>query len=313
MMHVEHSTNFKRSILDILNARTLSSIVICSILSSTYYQFLTLSNQFLTTRFGQTEIEAKNLVTIFIIETIITTPIFGSLVTKIGQKPLFLLISSILAASSFITMFFLPEEKSNLIHIPIFLLSQFFALFNTVIWPTMMISVPSRSVGICLGIGTLMESSLMSILPVIFGFVLEDKTIKSFQSALLAFSGITILGVFLCYWLWKFDRRNDKLLLRRENDPVVQRLRREMAIQSDKSSGDSETETRSGEDSGSSDGEINEVVEDRLSKDGVFFKKRERTLSGEGNGVLKGNLIEKLEEKAEGIVGQLDISVIAEN
>lgn len=313
-------------------------MLICALLSSTYYQFLTLSNQLLVNRFNHTETEAKNVVTIYIFESIITTPIFGSIIDRVGRKPLFLVISSLLAAGSFFALFFFPYKKTLWIHLPIFGFSQFFALFNTTIWPTMMVSVPSRSVAICLGIGTLLESSLMSLLPIFYGFILQDGTIESYQLALVGFCAITVFSFVICVFLYKYDDKNGKLLARLEDDPMVEKLRRRMAKKGDllkKVIGEGEEGEEEEDEEGDEEGEEEEssdeistvstmsgISMDRfqasLRKFSNKLKKNARNrqrLASEGiEPEDKGaNLNEKLEEKVDQIVEELDFSVIHEN
>lgn len=320
----------KQSLIDIMNLRSLASMLICAILSSMYYQFLTLSNQLLIVRFGQSESEAKNKVTIFLMEIIISTPILGLIVDKVGRKPMFLMISSFLTVISFFTLFFFPEEKSELIHFPLFLLSQYFSIFNTVIWPTMMISVPSRSVGICLGIGALLESSLMSIMPIIFGFILSDNSVENYQLAITAFCAIAVFSLFLCTVLWRYDQKNGRLLSRLEDDKEVEKLRRKMTKKNDQFFKDKRTEQESKKDSEDSSSsskkspildifqEKPKQIERKVSfSEEKSGKKRNRFFSegkiNDFSKLIKDDAIfEKLEEKVDKINEDLDVSVIEE-
>lgn len=300
-------------------------MLICCLMSATYYQFLTLANQILIHRFDQTEEGADKKITIMILESIITTPIFGILVDKYGRKPLFILISSFLSTAAFFAFFFLPVERSELIHIPILLLSQYFSIFNTVIWPVIMISVPSRSVGVSLGISSLIESSLMTILPILFGFILENNTIDNYQLCLIAFCALSLFSFILCIFLLKYDYKNGKLLTRLEDDPYVERLRRRMTkklkieIESDGKS--KQATASSGSDEEEDEEEKSEISGSDLGRKELIFErtnrnlKRKRFLSEkflDGFGEPEG-LNEKLEEKADRLKEELDVSIIEEN
>lgn len=208
------------------NFRAVYCVVLMFVMA-VYYQFLALCVEILEVRFNIDPIKAKNLATVLTIETMITTPLFGIFIQKVGRKPLFTLISMVMLTISIITFLIIPE-KSEFVHIPIFLLSQFLAIFNTALWPMIALCVPSRSVGFAFSLSTLFFSLAMVLAAVVTGFLVKEINFEGFGRVLWFFLGLSLFGLVLSILLYFDDKKHGNLLSLKESDDRVQEMRDDM-------------------------------------------------------------------------------------
>ena len=97
----------------------------------------------------------------------------------------------------------------------------------------MVLSVPSRSIGMSLGFASVIESITMTVLPVFIGEILEYQNYEEFQVVIKLFLGLSILYLVVNFCVMVFDLRNGKLLYLMESDERVDRLRKEIKRRSD--------------------------------------------------------------------------------
>lgn len=193
-----------------------------------YMIFLSLSIEIFEIRYNFSPEKSKNLTTILTLEATLITPLLGILVHKIGKKTLLMIISLVFSTIS-VTLFILLPANTEYIHIPIFLLSQHFAILNTLFWPMLTISVPSRSVGLCLTISSLFYSIGLSGMSLLSGFLVKKIDAFHLQKVFYLLLATSIFGLFMSLMLYFEDWKRGGLLALREDDERVEKMREQMA------------------------------------------------------------------------------------
>lgn len=194
------------------------------IVLSLYYVFFSLSIEILETCYDIDPERAKNLISLMNLETIITTPLFGILVQKIGRKPLFLIMSQILLILS-LTIFIFLKEDSFKIEIAIFLFAQFFCLHNVAMYPMVSLSVPSRSVGLALSIYSLVYSLSYSLISYISGIIVQSYEREDFISVLVLLLLFAVFGLVMSILIYLNDKKRGGLLSLVESDKRIEEMR----------------------------------------------------------------------------------------
>ena len=223
----------KENIWDLIHFRCVLVLACLTLLSSLYNQFIAISTEMLTKRFNLTLITTKNKMTLFVFESVITVPIFAYLMDKKGKKPLYFVISSILALIGFGSLCALPDKPELTIYASLFIISQFYSLGATVAWTMLPLSVPPRTIYVIFGLSSVTNSISNSFLPLLVGEMLVEKTYAQFQTVLYFFVGISILLLIGSVVLMAYDYSSDQLLTLVEKDKRVKQIRRSMALKYD--------------------------------------------------------------------------------
>lgn len=147
----------------------------------------------------------------------VALPLFSLCVVKIGMKGHVLVLASLIASCSFVTFFLLAPAPSFLVEIAMVGVTLFYALYSAVIWSSMALVVPQEATSIALSIATTMQNVLMTLLPMVFGYINQDQTVKSYNTSLVVFVVIGVLCLLVTIYTTVYDMRNGKVLYDSEN------------------------------------------------------------------------------------------------
>lgn len=227
---VYEKLTFIESLKD-LNVRYFYCLGIQLLSGTVYFQFVGLSTELLMNRFKVPLEDTKNMISGMVLLTIITLPIYGFLVNRVGNKPLISIFGGICGVAAFICLYFLPSNPGKLIYIPITLISQFYSLYSTTINPMLSLSLPSRTVSFGLAIAVMGENIGLTVTPLITGWIISNYTISEFNHYLILMGSLCLVKVFLCTSLFIYDLRNGGLLKMKEDDNRVESIRRNMTLE----------------------------------------------------------------------------------
>ena len=218
---------------DILTFRGIGLLLSYSLISAIFYQFVGISTELLIRRYSFSLIEAKNLLTIFSMETAITMPIFGLIFNYYRGRVIWGLVGSVLCVLGFVFFLVLGSKCGVWIHIPLFLISQYASIAFIVISSMMSLGVPSRSVGVLFGFASVVDSTIATLQTVIIGETLKHQNFGEFQTVLKFFLGMSASYLAINIALLIFDLNNGGLLMMLESDARVQQLRDKLAYDSE--------------------------------------------------------------------------------
>lgn len=193
-----------------------------------YYQFINFATDCLTNRYGYSFSEAKNKLSIIPLVSIILMPIFSGMIVKIGKKGFVLLVSFIIYLVNFLLMLSYPEKPGNYIYWVIALISIGYCLFVSTIWPCMTLAAPSKATSVALGFGLNAQNLFLTLMPLVFGKINENRDVKAYNNSLKLLVLIMIASILLNLVVIVVDFRSGKLLHLPENDERVAIIRQEM-------------------------------------------------------------------------------------
>lgn len=195
--------------------------VVFAFLNMSYFQFTNFVTDLLMQRFRYPYLDAKNLVTLIPISTMILIPILSSIVVIVGKKGYALLISAIVATVVYWYMEIMPAESSFSVTICILGVSFFFSLYNSVIWSSITLVVPQQGTSVALGLATTIQNILMTTLPLYFGNINESRTIEAYNRSLFSLRVLAFGGIFASLIVIIVDFRTGKRLHLPENHKEV--------------------------------------------------------------------------------------------
>lgn len=199
--------------------------VIFVIISQLYFQSINFLTPFLQKRFGYPYEEATNMVMLQQIVSAFSIPLLSSVVVVVGYKGFFLIASSLTGLICFLLFYFLPARPNFMVMIAVVMIGLQYSLYCCVIWSSMTLSVPKEATGIALSLVVTFQNILMTILPVVFGYINQDGKIASYQDSILLFIIIALISLVLCSITTVYDIFNGGVLQKSENDKSVLDMR----------------------------------------------------------------------------------------
>ena len=188
--------------------------VIFSLGTNASIMFNTFQTDFFMNRFGYDYKDSTQFYNTFSLASMVMIPLLSLLTTKYGCKGYLFALSSIIGILTFLGFRVLPVEPNPLIHT---ILSLFYAFFSslllTLVWPCMTLSVPSEAATIAFGVATIMQNLLMATLPLVFGAVDKDRTVKAYNTSLYLLAFMCFLNLVLPVWLTVRDLRKERKLI----------------------------------------------------------------------------------------------------
>jgi hypothetical protein len=178
-------------------------------------------------RFKYTYLDAKNLVTLMPIATIIFIPILSSIIVVVGKKGYALIIASLIASGVYQTFEMLPAEPSFHVTLCIIGVAFFYSLYSSVIWSSMTLVVPQQGTNVALGLATTIQNVLMTTLPLYFGHINESRTIGAYNKSMRSLKFLAAGGLLASLIVTIVDFRTGKRLHLPENHKSVLQAKNE--------------------------------------------------------------------------------------
>ena len=197
-------------------------VVLFSILSMCYYQFVNFITDFLMITFGYKYQEAKDLVFMRPIIAALFMPFFSVYTVYYGKKSLILILSSLTSLIGFSIFYYLPDHKSEWVFVGIIFLALMLASYSAAIWSSFTLVVPKEATGLAIAIALAIQNIFLTILPILFGRINEPRTQEAFNYSLVLLIGFSVFSLILSIQIFIYDYYfGDKILHLSENDDIV--------------------------------------------------------------------------------------------
>ena len=184
-----------------------------------------MSTELLIKRYNYTLIEAKNILFILPLMTILFVPLYSSLVTKYGKKSLLMIVSFSLCVAAYLLAYFLPSRPSKLMYAFVFLMGQYRSLYSSCVWSSILQVTPSKLEPLAIGIGLFFTNLMLGVLPIYFGHVVESDNEIGFQKAIGNLLAIAVVCLLNSIAVFLVDQRNGSLLYIGENSKEAKLLK----------------------------------------------------------------------------------------
>ena len=209
--------NFK--LRDITKMGTLFWCVvgIYTLAANSYYQLTFFATNLAVHRFNYSYLQAKNVLSIIQIISAIFMPINSIIILKIGKKSKLILMAVSLLFLSYLNLILTPNSPSPRFEVSIGLITVFYILYQSSIYPCLALSIPREVVSIGFGIASLIQAVPLSSLSYLIGLTLKEETEAEFQRSLYILLGLTFASLLLVLFTISVDNRIGGLLDAPEN------------------------------------------------------------------------------------------------
>lgn len=202
------------------------TVIVYGINSSAYYIFLGISTDLLINKFFLSYKDAKNIIGLIPIASLIGSLLISSFAIKYGKKGILVLVSNITSLLCFLTMLFLPGNPNKII------LSVLIGLFGihsgislVVILSCVVLSCPKQVVPIVTGISVSLMYFGGAVGPVILGYITRARDVRSYNNALLFFIFLNGISSLLSYRSMVLDFKRYKVFHLPESHELVDEIR----------------------------------------------------------------------------------------
>ena len=179
-------------------------------------------------RFGYEYEQAKNVVAISPLVSMCCGPLFAAGLSRLGKKPLFLIIDFILSIGVLMYMRTLDAIPSIAVIGCIAAMGVHYSLFVAIIWPAMTLTIPQSCTAPALGLATTIQNLFIAALAYYFGAVNQPRTRQAYDESLLSDAVVAFVSLLLSIWMLVEDLRTGKILSLPENDKRVGEMRKKM-------------------------------------------------------------------------------------
>lgn len=176
-------------------------------------------------RFGFKYADAKNMISLIQAVQIVALPLFGAVIQKIGYKPWFLVAGSLLSIGSVLGLISAPEEPSWIVYTSYVVFALYFSFYAPAIIPAIGMSLPNGAVSIAYSMGSVLQMGVLSVTPMVVGWLSNSRTPVSYQKCLWFMLGIGLIGLFFALGTILFDCAEQGILSMPENSEDVRQLR----------------------------------------------------------------------------------------
>lgn len=189
--------------------------------SMSFFQFTNFVTDFLMQRFKYDYLDARNLVALIPIIAIFLIPTLSGIIVVIGKKGILLMIAAALASVVYWRLEQLEAAPSTEITVCIVVVGFYYALYNATIWTCITLVVPQQGTNVALGLATTVQNVLMTILPIYFGAVNEDRSVQAYNQSLFSLRVLGIGGFISATVVTIVDFKTGQRLHLPENDKRV--------------------------------------------------------------------------------------------
>ena len=200
--------------------------VVFLFLANCYYQYTNIATEILEHRFGYTFEEANKLTIIPEAAFIVVSPFVSKWVEVKGKKPLWLLVAAVIFLGNYSYMYFMKVEKTLVLYLNFTAIGFGYSITTCALFSSVALSIPKAGVSMGYSILTLIENIGLSLLPLYFGEISEDRSVESYNQCLLTLIILSILATIFCLLLLLYDTKNSNLLTLPENSKKVRKLRK---------------------------------------------------------------------------------------
>ncbi len=201
---------------------------IYSILPNGYFMLSAMLTDLAQVRFGYTYLKASTFVPEVQILTVIAMPIISGVVQKTGKKGIIMFVSSLILVGAHVLLAFQPKHPTWLTEAAFPIYGTYLSLYQSCIWPSLNLSIPSDAVGLAYGIATITQMIFYGGLPLLFGEVASPRTPAAYQNCIWLLIGLSVIGSLLSFITMLVDFKEGGLLHHPENSDKVRFLKQKI-------------------------------------------------------------------------------------
>lgn len=181
--------------------------LLCLTFYSAVFPFLAYAPDFLSDRYGYTDIQSGDLISFLPLATAFFTPFFGFIIDRYGRGISAMGIGSLLLVA--IHLSFALTSIPPII--PIITLGLVFSLVPAALWPTMVKLVPEKTIGTAYGLTYSIQNLGLWAFPIIAGWMLDtfnpgNPEVLEYTNVLLMFAALGLAGLLFAYLLLRYDK-----------------------------------------------------------------------------------------------------------
>ena len=139
--------------------------------SNVYYQFINFGTTYNQIRFGETYNSSKNYMAAIPAMVMVGLLVFSQVTEKFGLKAKLLVFSSLLSIGSMICLYMFPARSGPVLIVPYIIFSLFFAIYSSVMWPAVPMTVNKKMVGFAYGLINAANNIGLALYPFLFGYI----------------------------------------------------------------------------------------------------------------------------------------------
>lgn len=167
-------------------------------------------------RFGFSNIVAGNLVLIYYLQLIFVCPLIGKLADKVGKRAHFLIIAGIICVSGQLLLGMLSDTTSEgfVVILPLFMLGLSDAIFETVSWSCLLLSLEPNMTAIGYGLAN-SGMNLCNVIGMILIGAIQDETSEvkyGYYYSQIFCAGVAATALLIAITIWICDRMGAKKL-----------------------------------------------------------------------------------------------------
>ena len=223
---VETAEEDKFKFSDIIKVLTNKHYLLISLLCVFFYcciiSFKKFATAILIPRFGgevaaEFERTASTMVSMIPFFTVVFTPLFGSLVDKIGKATTWMITGPVLVFSAHLIIAFAPAQPI-FGYIGIAILGVGYSLVPAAMWPSVPKIVPEKNLGTAYSLIYWIQNMGMLLVPIFVGGILERNTgVEAAVKAEYIFIALGIVAITVSLMLFFSSKKNPQLQLDEPN------------------------------------------------------------------------------------------------
>ena len=223
---VETAEEDKFKFSDIIKVLTNKHYLLISLLCVFFYcciiSFKKFATAILIPRFGgevaaEFERTASTMVSMIPFFTVVFTPLFGSLVDKIGKATTWMITGSVLVFSAHLIIAFAPAQPI-FGYIGIAILGVGYSLVPAAMWPSVPKIVPEKNLGTAYSLIYWIQNMGMLLVPIFVGGILERNTgVEAAVKAEYIFIALGIVAITVSLMLFFSSKKTPQLQLDEPN------------------------------------------------------------------------------------------------
>lgn len=223
---VETADEDKFKFSDIFKVLTNKHYLLISLLCVFFYcciiSFKKFATAILIPRFGgevaaEFERTASAMVSMIPFFTVVFTPLFGSLVDKVGKATTWMITGSILVFAAHLIIAFAPSEPI-FGYLGIAILGVGYSLVPAAMWPSVPKIVPEKNLGTAYSLIYWIQNMGMLLVPIFVGGILDRNSgVEAAVKAEYIFIGLGIVAISVSLLLYFSSKKNPQLQLDEPN------------------------------------------------------------------------------------------------
>ena len=223
---VETAEEDKFKFSDIIKVLTNKHYLLISLLCVFFYcciiSFKKFATAILIPRFGgevaaEFERTASTMVSMIPLFTVVFTPLFGSLVDKIGKATTWMITGSVLVFSAHLIIAFAPAQPI-FGYIGIAILGVGYSLVPAAMWPSVPKIVPEKNLGTAYSLIYWIQNMGMLLVPIFVGGILERNSgVEAAVKAEYIFIALGVVAITVSLLLFFSSKKNPQLQLDEPN------------------------------------------------------------------------------------------------